>query len=259
MELHDIDSSRLLFDIHSKTLEKDIKKKIPEFADYDGPIPILSLIQYIVLVYDPRSPLVKEYRDYIQRKRVCAEMVGLPKTKGRWAEATEAALLGEDKGFNAAIVGYLRELALPEWTQLVAFLQLQENHTREILAHSADRNVHAALSAITKGITDLTRKLFISGDIDEVEAMRKALYDQVKEDVKKLRPEMVAMQLKQDGKIPDEWSPYFGGAEKEKRAVENRRKTKKEPRKRFYKDDGSIDHEAQKMKYAGSYGNRKRQ
>jgi len=252
MELSTIDSSKLLFDIHSKTFEEDIKTSIPEFAEYDGPIPLRKIATYIALMYDPNSPVIKLQKDYISRKKICAELAGLPKRSGKWTKDSEDILVGNNKLFNNALIGYLRELALPEWTQLVAFHQLQENFTRAILSHEAQSSIHKDYSFVTDGILNLTRKIFSSGDQDEVESMRKALYVQIREDVKRLRPEMIAIELRDNKSLPDEWSPYADGKKLEEEEKKDRKKKKKPAKKNnFYNEDGSINMDNLVLRYGG--------
>jgi len=257
MDIRNVDSKRLLFDIHADNLEELVKAKIPEFGLYDGKIPILKVIQYIILMYDVHSPIKKEIKDYIQRKRVCAEMTSMPRQKGQWATETDDIFFGKNEQFNMMVIGYLRELAMPEWTQLVAYHQLQENLTRQIFNHNADKNVHTALQAVTDGIISLTKKVFASGEYDEVMAMRKALYTQIREDIKILRPENIAIELRDKGNVPEDWSAYAGGQGIEKREKAERKKKGKHPKEDYYTEDGKIDMRKQVMKFLNDRGESK--
>jgi hypothetical protein len=81
----------------------------------------------------------------------------------------------------------------------------------DIISGSVDDRMAKNMDVLTKGISDLTRTLFGSGERDELLDVRKALYYQAGEDLKKLRPESVVEMLENDGKLPDDWSPYGDG------------------------------------------------
>lgn len=208
MELKEIDGSRFLFDPTSKDLVKTLTSKIPEFAKYQGKIPAKKVFQYILLLYDPASPLWRDVLDYYVRKGACAEMVGFPKTKGQWTEEGEAILVGQDSQVNDMIVAFIAQLGLVEMYQLIAYLSLLSSETRKAIDFKGDKNSIDIITKTGDKIRELLKIVFKSGEYDEISIVRKALYSRLEKERLKIRPEEIVRIMNEEGRLPQDFSPY---------------------------------------------------
>lgn len=208
MTLEDIDGSRFLYDPTAKDLVKKLQTAIPEFTNYKGKIPQLKVYQYIILLYDPSSPLWRNVLDYYVRKSTCAEMVGFPRTKGQWSKEAEAILIGEDSEVNDMIVAYIAQLGMVEMYQLVAYLSLLSSETRKAIDYKGDKNSIDIITKTGDKIRDLLKVVFRSGDYDEIAQVRKALYSRLEKERLRIRPEEVVSMISEEGGLPQEFNPY---------------------------------------------------
>ena len=202
---------KCLYSPLSESLKDEMLPKMPMIAEYrggKGKIPINDILRYVILTYDVQSPAQREVRDYYQRKRTCAQYVGFPTTPdGKWRDDAVAILLGADEWFNSLMSRYLSLLALPEYTLLIALLELLARRTKKIFDGLDDDKTHTIINALTDKIKELTNKIFGSGEVDEIQQARRALYAQAEDDRLRLRPEDV-IALMNEGGIPASWSPY---------------------------------------------------
>ena len=217
IKLTEVDGSKLLYDIHSKTFVNDIKEGIPEFAAYKGDME-KKVFQYIVLMYDLKTPMRVECPDYFQRKYVTASMVGFPKTKQGFAETSEKILIGDNAEINHLIVVYLFQFSMPEYSALVAYESILANEMRKVMKGGNLKDSGKVVDDATKKIQELTRRVFRSGDYDENTDLRNALYARIEKEKTRLRPEMIVRDYEENGKLDDSWCPY---GEEEAEAVRN--------------------------------------
>lgn len=208
MDLKDIKTDKTRYDVHDKNLLDKLKTNIPAFFDYKGSVDLKKIAQYIILMYDPQSPMRREVAHYMQRKNECAIAVKFPRAKTGWEKDVEDILLGRDRGFNALMAAYIADMAIPEYTHLIGLLEIQAIKIKEISEMSIDQHTHKILRETTESITKITNKLFGSGEYDEIMAAKKALYEQSNLDKLRLRPEMIIKDFKDTGKLPDDFNPY---------------------------------------------------
>lgn len=210
MTIKDIITDKTFFDVHSPTLVEDITAVLPECKLLEGKPDILKLCQYVILMYDINSPMLREVRLYYERKARCAEMVLLPTEKGRWTKDIEDILLGQDAEFNIFVASYISNLGLPHYMQLVAYLEIQRIKTIEVFSGKISDKSDQILDRVTTMISEITRKLFVSGDVDEVTTARKALYQRAQLDKSRIipRPEDIVKILEADGELPPDFNPY---------------------------------------------------
>jgi hypothetical protein len=216
MDLKSIDGSRFLFDPTSKNLVNILAEKIPEFNNYEGKIPSVKVFQYIILMYDPQSPLWRDVMDYYVRKGVCADMVGFPKTKGQWSKEAEAILIGQDSQVNDMIVAFIAQLGLVEMYQLIAYLSLLSSETRKAIDFRGDKNSIDIITKTGDKIRELLKVVFKSGEYDEITQVRKALYSRLEKERLRIRPEEVVRMISEEGGLPDEFNPYGDNYKPEK-------------------------------------------
>jgi hypothetical protein len=208
MNLKDIDSSRLLFDINSKDLVKQFKAKFTEIGGYKGKIDERKVCQYIILMADMQSPLRIEKPDYYQRKYTVAVMVGLPKTKKEFTEESESILVGDDEIVNQTMVAYIASYGLPNYTLLMAFMALLSFETQKVFSGKGSKDSQKIIDSASDRIQSLTRDFFKSGDYDEYSKVRQILYSRIEKERLRLRPEQIIRVLEDSGSLPEDFSPY---------------------------------------------------
>jgi hypothetical protein len=168
-----------------------------------------KLFAWIVCVYDNHSPLRIRVGNYYEKKRVCAEAVGWDRdVVGHFDKEVEKYLLGLDEGANSLISCYLANLNLPQFTQLITYLEMQYKLTQNILAGNMDNNTAKIMDFITDKITDLTRVIFGSGDVNEIMEARKSLYAIAEKERMKLNIESIVQYIQDKGELPKDFSPY---------------------------------------------------
>jgi hypothetical protein len=208
MVLKDIDSSKLLFDIHAKDLQEQFTKRFTEFEEYEGKVDSLKVIQYIILLSDMSSPMRVEKPDWYARKYTIAHMVKFPMSKKEFSTEAEAIIIGDDDIVNQTIVAYIASYGLPNYTLLMAFMSLMSFETQKIFAGKGSKDSQKIIDNASDRIQNLTRDFFKSGDTDEYFKARQALYAKVEQDKMRLRPEQIVRVLEDTGDLPEGFSPY---------------------------------------------------
>lgn len=208
MTLKDVDCSRLSFDIYSDTFIEDLKEKIPEFNEYEGKIAELSVFRWVVLLYDMRTPLLREIDDYYVRLYTVASMVGFPKTKDEFLPEAEEIVIGKNDSVNNMIVAYTAYMGVPEFQYLMAYQALFASEYVKVLKGKGGKDSDKILENASGKVTKFTRAIFGSGDYDEYSQRRQALYQKVERSKLELRPEKIIRRLMEDGKLPEEFNQY---------------------------------------------------
>ena len=206
MKLSEITTDKTRYDVHRRDLITAMGADIQIFADYLGKLPTKKLFQYIILMYDPESTMRREVGHYMQRKSECAKIVGFQSDGEKWVPGVEEMLIGRDEGFNKLVAAYLSHIALPEYTELIVLLEIQRIKTMEAFSGEVTDNTHKTIQAVTENISRITKKLFGSGEFDEIQAARRALYAQSNID-KPPRPEDMVDMINDSGLTPD-CNPY---------------------------------------------------
>lgn len=206
MKLSEITTDKTKYNVNTRDLLTNLKKDIIAFEEYNGTLPPKKLAQYIILMYDPESPLRREVGDYMQRKAKCAELVDFKKEKGRWVAEVDDMLVGKDQDANKLIAAYIAHLAMPEYGELIVLLEIQRHKTIEAFSGNITDNTHKTLAAVTENISKITKHLFGSGETDEIQVARRSLYAQANID-KPPMPEDMVDKLS-DGGLPEDCNPY---------------------------------------------------
>lgn len=211
----DVDDSRLRFSPNDSKFLVKLQGEIPAFAQYESEFVQTDsakrrIFSWIIIMYDPYSPLRREILDLYQRKVYAANICGIKPhaVSGKFRDYVEKILVGEDKDINNLIVKFIASFSSPEYTQLMAHVSIQHDMLERIIARKADKNVQALFDAATEKIKELTNLLYGTGERDEVYEARRALYKQVAYDLSDMRPEKVARTIIEEGDLPPEWSPY---------------------------------------------------
>lgn len=209
MKQTEYDFSKCLFNPNSTNFTKAIQEQIQEFKDYKGKLPIKKLFAWIVVCYDLNSPIRKTITNYYDRKKLSAEIASWDtNVKGEFEEEVTKFLLGQDDEVNTLIVHYLVQFSMPEMLQLEAYLQMSYSIMMEIMKGSTDSAISKNLDYITEKIKLLTNIIYGSGQVDEVMAARKALYDIAEKERIRLNPENIVKIIIEEGVLPESFSPY---------------------------------------------------
>jgi len=211
----DVDTTYLRFDLNSPKFYDDICADIPAFAQYESDFVKTKeaktrIFGWVVLMYDFNSPLRREIKDMYRRKVYAASICGITPNKlsGKYKDYVENILTGVDDGVNNLIVKYIASFASSEYKQLVFHATIQDQMLEKIVRGEADKQSQAMFDLAAEKVKSLTNLLYGTGERDEVYEARRALYKQVAYDLSDMRPESVAQTIAEEGKLPDEWSPY---------------------------------------------------
>lgn len=209
MDLKSYNFDSCLFDPRRHSFVEDIEAGIPTFQAFKKSKDRKKIFAWIVCVYDIHSPLRQRIGNYYEKKRVCAETVGwLRDDVGHFSKKVEKYLLGLDGVVNMLIADYLASMNLPQFTQLVAYLEMQYKLTQDILKGKIESSTAKTMDVITKDIIKLTREVYGSGDIDEVMEARKALYAVAEKERMKLNIENIIQFINEKGDLPKDFNPY---------------------------------------------------
>lgn len=129
---------------------KDLNPRVLQISDYQ------PMLRYIIMMYDPNSPLRKNYPELDLRKRVASQESGydLQLQDGEKSEL-------EREPLTLAIVTYLRMVNNRIWTQICSVEEAIWEYNRRILepikanAEDKDKDELSAVNMKSKMIQDL--------------------------------------------------------------------------------------------------------
>jgi hypothetical protein len=118
-------------------LKKDvISGRAQELTEkYTGPCDVKSLLKYIIAVYDPKSPIVKEYPELEKRKEAGAMFAGIDE------EYREKLFSCENEEDAKLIIQYLKIVKSRVWGMMVSIEQtIWEYNQRLFIPISAEKD-----------------------------------------------------------------------------------------------------------------------
>lgn len=208
MTLKEINSEKLLFDIHSDDLVEQFKTKFQEFQLYDGKVDAKKVCQYLILMYDMASPMQTEKADMYERKYACALMCKFPMAKKVFIKEAEDILVGQNDAANQTAVAYIASYGQPNYTLLQAFMALMSFETQKVFAGTTGKDSAKTINDVSTRIQSLTRDFFKSGDYDESSYLRQVLYARIEKERLRLRPEQIIRYLEDNNELPEDFNPY---------------------------------------------------
>lgn len=139
-----------------------------------------TLVRYICLFYDPKSPLLQKTGDHIERKKAAAVLAGWKVKNDKFSNDVVEILYCKNREANELIIEYLRALKMPEWTFLCAAwenfhkvnLDMMSEATTQSEKGSNKTSIDIAKTRValqneakimTEGLTQHTLK-FVNGD-----------------------------------------------------------------------------------------------
>ena len=215
LKIHEVDTSRFLFDPNHHTFYDKICRNIPIFNEYEvshkkiAQQTLHRLYAWITLMYDMHTPLRREVKDLYKRKVYAGTLTKFTPNKlsGKYVEWVEKIFIGQDPEVNMLIVKFISSFSSPEYTQLMAHVSIQQNMLNKIINGTEKKEDQVMFDTATDKIKELTNLLYGTGERDEVYEARRALYKQVSYDLSDMRPEKVA-KMAIEGGLPEEWGPY---------------------------------------------------
>lgn len=150
------DFSGCLFNPMADGLLTEIYPKLKSIANKDETID--KLLRYIIMCFDPKSPIVREERDYLRRKNIAYELSGLPKRGG---EPDQDILNGGNEKSFLLTIKYLSHFVKEkEYAALCAFeFKYYENISELLKPIQGDTNAERLEAAKKKSV--------ISDEIDK--------------------------------------------------------------------------------------------
>jgi hypothetical protein len=186
----------------------DIKAGIPAFKQYDGDHAD-KVFSYIVALYDKHSPMREKVPEYFERKVRCAEVVHMPRTPGGgFTEFTREVLEGRNDEVNELGIAYLADLGDMDYMMFISEMTMFHNLNREILSGTTDDKAYKTLQSLSTNMQARMRKIFNSGERDELTRIRILLYESAERDRRKMNPEAIIAMLNKEGDFPGDWSRY---------------------------------------------------
>lgn len=158
---------------------------LPEWSDgYTD-----QILRYIIMVYDPKSPLVNNERDLNYRKGIAAELAGLAEE-----EVTESLFNATHAYCADLIVRYLiRFVRSKEWAAICAFESAFTESIKEVIEPISGKSSKERLDSVQK---KAAVKEEIIKDIERLEKLYRSFFgedDELQAKVKRrLTPEMIA-------------------------------------------------------------------
>jgi hypothetical protein len=211
MNLKDFDFSKCRYSPLAKMFLSSLSKSIPAFGEYDK-ANRRAVFTYVVILYDKNSPLWAKEPQYFPRKVLAINLSGLAVLThaGDFNETTRGILEGRDANINKLVVAYLANMGDMEYTQLINELTyyygLSEQMMGPSLLGTAEYKMQKELS---QTIAERTRKIFGSGEEDELSRVKNLLYARAEQDRQKLHPEaVVKLWESKKGVYPNHWGRY---------------------------------------------------
>jgi hypothetical protein len=204
----ELDFSNCRYNPNDKNFKKDITGDIPEFNVFKSEH-AEKVFAYVVMLFDKKSPLWAREPEYFQRKILAAELAKLPLNgQGNWSDFSKEILEGQNQEVNALVVSYLANTGDIDYMMLINELVMFHGYTMQVLDNKYDERAYKTLKDLSDGISDRTRKIFGSGEYDELARVRILLYESAEKDRQRLNPEAIVKMIDRDGDVPRDWNRY---------------------------------------------------
>lgn len=158
---------------------------LPEWLDENTD----AILRYLIMVYDPKSPVVNNERDLNYRKGIAAQLVGLED------EELCGAIYNSTHPYSAdLIVRYLiRFVRSKEWAAICAFETAYTESIKEVIEPISGKSSKERLDSVQK---KAAVKEEIIKDIERLDKLYKVFFGEDEElqskGKRRLTPEMIA-------------------------------------------------------------------
>jgi hypothetical protein len=222
-----ISTKGLLFDPYSPTLVEDLSR-YDEFRVSTGHLLHEKVFRFIIFMYDMESEMRLMYPDWQDRKVKCAALAGWEVDRnGRFQDAVMDMLEGKNEEVNDMIVKFCLLFPSPYYSAYIAMWELLAKEVRTsfgLTNDSADiTKIRGNIKELSKQIDEYSEKIFGG---EKTIGLKNSLYKTVDKARLRLRPEIMARDIK-DGNtdLPDQYYPKQK-KEKEKEVTEKQPKLK---------------------------------
>ena len=206
MSLDTLNTSRMIISPSDPEVAKKFFKLVgepPESIDRD------DLARYILLMYDPNSPLVELVDDYWSRKFDALELAGFKQRNGKFEPKVESFVLGKSNEVNDIVIDWLIYIAKPKWTHLVFLCESLIRYTRQAEDGINENKIAPADVKAVNEIMDKMAKVvhewLFKGD--ETKEFLERLYYKTHRELLKVHPEDYAKKLASGDNLDGD-SPY---------------------------------------------------
>jgi len=204
-----ISTKGLLFDPYSETLVTDLAQ-YDEFRVSTGHLLHEKVFRFIIFMYDMLSEMRKMYPDWQDRKVKCAALAGWDIDRnGRFQDSVMEMLEGENVEVNDMIVKFCLLFPSPYYS---AYISMWELLAKEVRASFDNKNGSADITKIRGNIKELTKQIdeysekIFGGD--RTIGLKNSLYKSVDKARLRLRPEIIARDIKDNNlQISDVYYP----------------------------------------------------
>jgi len=165
-----------------------------------------KILAYIILAYDLKSDIRKEYPSRNQQKVEAAKLAGFKFTLNQFDKSVEEILIGDHYDVDKAIVKYLSFFGKPELMALEFLYNKMNDLLYQQRKGDDEKDSHKTIIFLKDNINELTEIIF--GGVETITA-RSALYEFIqKNSTISVRPENIGEKLA-DGEVPlDGYNPY---------------------------------------------------
>lgn len=209
MDIRDLDCSRMYFNPKGQGFVAEMNK-IPNLSKRSiAPIKQNNLYKYIVLMYDPHSPLVADVPDWWARKFEAIEAAGFKIKDNNTLQAPiERMLLGKNNQVLNAIIDFLAYIKRPIWNRLIYLNETLLVYTQEALGGAkGNTQDFVRISKLQTDILSATNDLMNEDLAEDTKAFKKRLYHRVEEARLAIRPEDYAKKIAGGNNLMED-SPY---------------------------------------------------
>ncbi|MHA1676202.1 MAG: hypothetical protein ACTSU6_03400 [Candidatus Njordarchaeales archaeon] len=166
-----------------------------------------KIITYLILLYDPDSPLRREVPDWITRRKEAMIMAGYPVQKtGRFAEKVELVLENKNPDTLLMLMKLLRIFGSPDYTALIMYYHLF-NATLQAQAMGTFDKPSVLIKAISDTLDKIKEQEHIVFGGQETLELKKALYKDIADDQSNVKVENIA-ELLSKGDDLGSFNPY---------------------------------------------------
>lgn len=190
-------------------LDSEVKKKFYQITgEAKVEVDASCLAKYILLMYDPNSPLIELVDDYWSRKYEALELSGFKSKNGKFDAKVEDFVLGKNENVSDLIISWLIYVSKPKWSHYIYLNESLLRYTRQTQSfEEKDKMKPGDIEAVSKIMRELTivGRDFMGGD--ETKEFLERLYYKTYQELLKIRPEHYASRLT-GGETLDEDCPY---------------------------------------------------
>lgn len=207
MKLLDIKTSSLTVDVKQKDAVARFFKLIDRKKEnYDLGTDVDKIVVYIVLMYDPKSPMIEAIDGYWERKFEALDTAGFRQKNGKFVDDAENIAMGRMSDVNDLIIDYLVCIAKPQWSHIVflneSLIKYTKQATTDKMAASDIKAVSDIYEKLGKAVRDWT-----SANSDDTSAFLDRLYYKSAQELIRLRPEAYAKRIINGDELNED-SPY---------------------------------------------------